>query len=128
MKRMVVLLSLVGLLLGSGVMSQKWLHGYTGSLKSQMEELSQAVQQGENVKYEIRAIRADWTRYQQWLGAVAHEDKLDQLEVHIKRAEMLAGFPDSDVYRRELVLELLEVGDAAEELWEKERLSLQNIL
>ena len=62
MKRMVVLLSLVGLLLGSGVMSQKWLHGYTGSLKSQMEELSQAVQQGENVKYEIRAIRADWTR------------------------------------------------------------------
>lgn len=128
MKRMVVLLSLVGLLLGSGVMSQKWLHGYTGSLKSQMEELSQAVQQGENVKYEIRAIRADWTRYQQWLGAKAHEDKLDQLEVHIKRAEMLAGFPDSDVYRRELVLELLEVGDAAEELWEKERLSLQNIL
>ena len=116
------------LLLGSGVMSQKWLHGYTGSLKSQMEELSQAVQQGENVKYEIRAIRADWTRYQQWLGAEAHEDKLDQLEVHIKRAEMLAGFPDSDVYRRELVLELLEVGDAAEELWEKERLSLQNIL
>ena len=128
MKRMVVLLSLVGLLLGSGVMSQKWLHGYTGSLKSQMEELSQAVQHGENVKYEIRAIRADWTRYQQWLGAEAHEDKLDQLEVHIKRAEMLAGFPDSDVYRRELVLELLEVGDAAEELWEKERLSLQNIL
>ena len=128
MKRMVVLLSLVGLLLGSGVMSQKWLHGYTGSLKSQMEELSQAVQQGENVKYEIRAIRADWIRYQQWLGAEAHEDKLDQLEVHIKRAEMLAGFPDSDVYRRELVLELLEVGDAAEELWEKERLSLQNIL
>ena len=128
MKRMVVLLSLVGLLLGSGVMSQKWLHGYTGSLKSQMEELSQAVQQGENVKYEIRAIRADWTRYQQWLGTEAHEDKLDQLEVHIKRAEMLAGFPDSDVYRRELVLELLEVGDAAEELWEKERLSLQNIL
>ena len=128
MKRMVVLLSLVGLLLGSGVMSQKWLHGYTGSLKSQMEELSQAVQQGENVKYEIRAIRADWTRYQQWLGAEVHEDKLDQLEVHIKRAEMLAGFPDSDVYRRELVLELLEVGDAAEELWEKERLSLQNIL
>ena len=128
MKRMVVLLSLVGLLLGSGVMSQKWLHGYTGSLKSQMEELSQAVQQGENVKYEIRAILADWTRYQQWLGAEAHEDKLDQLEVHIKRAEMLAGFPDSDVYRRELVLELLEVGDAAEELWEKERLSLQNIL
>ena len=128
MKRMVVLLSLVGLLLGSGVMSQKWLHGYTGSLKSQMEELSQAVQQGENVKYEIRAIRADWTRYQQWLGAEAHEDKLDQLEVHIKRAEMLAGFPDSDVYRRELVLELVEVGDAAEELWEKERLSLQNIL
>lgn len=27
MKRMVVLLSLVGLLLESGVMSQKWLHG-----------------------------------------------------------------------------------------------------
>ena len=127
MKRMVILLSLVGLLLGSGAVSQNWLHGYTGGLKAQMEELSEAVQQGENIKYEIRAIRADWTRYQQWLGAEAHENKLDQLEAHIKRAEMLAGFPDSDVYRRELVLELLEVGDAAEELWEKERLSLQNI-
>ena len=128
MKRMVVLMSLVGLLLGCGAVSQQWLHRYTGGLKAQMEELSKAAQGGENVKYEIRAIRADWTRYQQWLGATTHEDKLDQLEVHIKRAEMLAGFPDSDVYRRELVLELLEVGDAAEELWEKERLSLQNIL
>ena len=125
---MVVLLSLVGLLLGSGVFSQNYLHRYTGELKDQTEELSRAVEAGENVKYEIRAIRSDWEAYQKWLGAEAHEDRLDQLEAHIKRAEMLAGFPNSDVYRRELVLELLEIGDAAEELWQKEKLSLQNIL
>lgn len=128
MKRMVVLLSLVGLLLGSGFFSQNYLHRYTGELKDQTEELSRAVEAGENIKYEIRAIHSDWGAYQKWLGAEAHEDRLDQLEAHIKRAEMLAGFPNSDVYRRELVLELLEIGDAAEELWQKEKLSLQNIL
>lgn len=128
MKRMVVLLSLVGLLLGSGVFSQNYLRRYTGELKDQTEELSRAVEAGENIKYEIRAIHSDWGAYQKWLGAEAHEDRLDQLEAHIKRAEMLAGFPNSDVYRRELVLELLEIGDAAEELWQKEKLSLQNIL
>ena len=128
MKRMVVLLSLVGLLLGSGVFFQNYLHRYTGELKDQTEELSRAVEAGENVKYEIRAIHSDWEAYQKWLGAEAHEDRLDQLEAHIKRAEMLAGFPNSDVYRRELVLELLEIGDAAEELWQKEKMSLQNIL
>lgn len=128
MKRMVVLLSLVGLLLGSGVFSQNYLHRYTGELKDQTEELSRAVEAGENIKYEIRAIHSDWGAYQKWLGAEAHEDRLDQLEAHIKRAEMLAGFPNSDVYRRELVLELLEIGDAAEELWQKEKMSLQNIL
>ena len=128
MKRMVVLLSLVGLLLGSGVFSQNYLHRYTGELKDQTEELSRAVEAGENIKYEIRAIHSDWGAYQKWLGAEAHEDRLDQLEAHIERAEMLAGFPNSDVYRRELVLELLEIGDAAEELWQKEKMSLQNIL
>ena len=127
MKRMVVLLSLVGLLLGCGAVSEGWLRRYTDGLQAQMAELSRAAAAGENVGHEVRAVLSEWTACQKWLGAEVHEDRLDQLESHIKRAEMLSDFPDSENCRRELVLELLEVGDAAGELWEKERLSFQNI-
>ena len=127
MKRMVVLLSLVGLLLGCGAVTEGWLRRYTDGLQSQMEALSRAAAAGEDVGCEVRAVLSDWEACQKWLGAAVHEDRLDQLESHVKRAEMLSGFPGSASCRRELVLELLEVGDAAGELWEKERLSLQNI-
>ncbi len=125
---MVILLSLVGVILASGAATQKWLYSYTTGFSAQMESLSISAQNGEKVLHEIQAVHADWERYQKWLGAAIHEENLNDLESHIKRAEMLAGFPENEVYRRDLVLELLEAADAAEELWQKEKLSLQNIL
>ena len=113
MKRMVILLSMVGAILAGGFAVQHWL--------------SDSAERGENVLTEVRAVHADWECFQRRLGAVIHEENLNDLESHIKRSEMLAEFPHNEVYRRDLVLELLEAADAAEELYQKECLSLQNI-
>ena len=56
------------------------------------------------------------------------ENNLDSLESHLKNAEVLAGYPEDETYLHQLRLELLNAADAAEELWEKEKVSLQNIL
>ena len=127
MKRMVILLSMVGAILAGGLAVQHWLSDYTLQLSQQMESLSDSAERGENVLTEVRAVHADWECFQRRLGAVIHEETLNDLESHIKRSEMLAEFPHNEVYRRDLVLELLEAADAAGELYQKECLSLQNI-
>ncbi len=128
MKRMVILLSLVGVILGSGVASQVWLHNYTLELKQQMEQLSYSAGLGEEVQTELRAIYSDWEAYQKRLGATIREENLNEVEKHMKRAELLTRMTDQQEIRQELVMELMEAADAAEELWQKEKISLQNIL
>lgn len=128
MKRMVVLLSLVGVIFASGAASQIWLHQYTRGLKEQMEQLSHAAVQGEQVQAEIRAIYADWEEYQRMLGMAVREEHLDEVEKHMKRAEFMTRLPAEQQNREELAMELLEAADAADELWQKEKISIQNIL
>ncbi len=125
---MVVLLSLVGVILGSGAASQVWLHRYTQELKEQMEQLSYSAGLGEEVQTELRAISSDWEEYQKGLGAIIREESLNEVEKHIKKAELLTQMTDQQEIRQELVMELREAADAAEELWQKEKVSLQNIL
>ncbi len=128
MKRLVILLSLVGVILSGGAASQIWLCQYTRDLKEQMEQLSYSAVQGERVDTELRAIYADWQEYQRMLGMAIREEHLDEVEKHIKRAEFLTQLPKHQQYRDELAVELLEAADAAERLWEKEKISIQNIL
>lgn len=128
MKRMVILLSLVGVILASGAASQIWLHQYTRNLKKQMEQLSFSAVQGEQVQTELRAIYADWEEYQRMLGMTIREEHLDEVEKHMKRAEFIIRLPEEQQNREELAMELLEAADAAEELWQKEKISIQNIL
>ena len=128
MKRMVILLSLVGVILASGAASQIWLHQYTRNLKEQMEQLSFSAVQGEQVQIELRAIYADWEEYQRMLGMTIREEHLDEVEKHMKRAEFITRLPEEQQNREELAMELLEAADAAEELWQKEKISIQNIL
>ena len=128
MKRMVILLSLVGVILSSGAASQVWLHQYTRDLKEQMEQLSFSAVQGEKVQTELRAIYADWEEYQRMLGIAIREEHLDEVEKHMKRAEFLTRLAEEQQNKEELAMELMEAADAAEELWQKEKISIQNIL
>lgn len=125
---MVILLSLVGVILSSGAASQVWLHQYTRDLKEQMEQLSFSAVQGEKVQTELRAIYADWEEYQRMLGIAIREEHLDEVGKHMKRAEFLTRLPEEQQNKEELAMELMEAADAAEELWQKEKISIQNIL
>jgi hypothetical protein len=68
MKRMVVMLSIVGALLTCGAVSQVWLKNYTEQMSDQLELLSDAVGSGEEIRYEIGAILNEWEQYQKRLG------------------------------------------------------------
>jgi hypothetical protein len=128
MKRMVVMLSIVGALLTCGVVSQVWLKNYTEQMSDQLELLSDAVGSGEEIRYEIGAILNEWEQYQKRLGLWTSENYLDPLESHLKNAELLSRYAEDDTYRHQLRLELMSAADAAEELWQKEKISVQNIL
>ena len=128
MKRMVIMLSIVGTIFACGTVSQVWLQGYTKNVSEQLTQLSEDVGSGNGVQHEISALLAEWHQYQKWLGVWMMENNLDPLESHLKNAEVLAGYPEDETYRHQLRLELLNAADAAEELWEKEKVSLQNIL
>ena len=128
MKRMVIMLSIVGTIFACGTVSQVWLQGYTKNVSEQLTQLSEDVGSGNGVQQEISALLAEWHQYQKWLGVWTMENNLDPLESHLKHAEVLAGYPEDETYRHQLRLELLNAADAAEELWEKEKVSLQNIL
>ena len=128
MKRMVIMLSIVGTIFACGTVSQVWLQGYTKNVSVQLTQLSEDVGSGNGVQHEISALLAEWHQYQKWLGVWTMENNLDPLESHLKNAEVLAGYPEDETYRHQLRLELLNAADAAEELWEKEKVSLQNIL
>lgn len=128
MKRMVIMLSIVGTIFACGTVSQVWLQGYTKNVSEQLTQLSEDVGSGNGVQHEISALLAEWHQYQKWLGVWTMENNLDPLESHLKNAEVLAGYPKDETYRHQLRLELLNAADAAEELWEKEKVSLQNIL
>lgn len=128
MKRMVIMLSIVGTIFACGTVSQVWLQGYTKNVFEQLTQLSEDVGSGNGVQHEISALLAEWHQYQKWLGVWTMENNLDPLESHLKNAEVLAGYPEDETYRHQLRLELLNAADAAEELWEKEKVSLQNIL
>ncbi len=128
MKRMVIILSIVGTILACGTMSQVWLQGYTEDMSTQLNLLSEAVGNGDEVRHEISAILAEWQQCQKKLGVWTTENYLDQLESHLKNAEMLSKYPEDETYRHQLRLELQNAADAAEELWQKEKISLQNIL
>ena len=128
MKRMVIMLSIVGTIFACGTVSQVWLQGYTKNVSVQLTQLSEDVGSRNGVQHEISALLAEWHQYQKWLGVWTMENNLDPLESHLKNAEVLAGYPEDETYRHQLRLELLNAADAAEELWEKEKVSLQNIL
>lgn len=128
MKRMVIMLSIVGTILACGAASQVWLHDYTEDMSTQLNLLSEAVGNGDQVQHEISAILADWDQCQKKLSVWMSENNLDQVETHLKSAEMLSHYPDDETYRHQLRLELLNAADAAEELWQKEKVSIQNIL
>ena len=93
-----------------------------------MEQLSFSAVQGEKVQTELRAIYADWEEYQRMLGIAIREEHLDEVEKHMKRAEFLTRLPEEQQNKEELAMELMEAADAAEELWQKEKISIQNIL
>lgn len=128
MKRMVIMLSIVGTILACGTVSQVWLHRYTDDMSTQLSLLSEAVGNGDQVQHEISAILSEWEQCQKRLGIWTSENTLDQLESHLKNAEMLSHYPYDETYRHQLRLELLNAADAAEELWQKEKVSIQNIL
>lgn len=128
MKRMVIMLSIVGTILACGAVTQVWLHQYTEDMSVQLELLSEAVGKGDPVRHEIGAILSEWDQCQKHMGIWASENVLDQVESHLKNAEMLSHYPDDETYRHQLRLELLNAADAAEELWQKEKISIQNIL
>ena len=128
MKRMVIMLSIVGTIFACGTVSQVWLQGYTKNVSEQLTQLSEDVGSGNGVQHEISALLAEWHQYQKWLGVWTMENNLDPLESHLKNAEALAQYPKDETYLHQLRLELLSAADAAEELWEKEKVSLQNIL
>lgn len=128
MKRMVIILSIVGTIFACGTVSQVWLHDYTKNVSAQLSRLSEEVGSGNELQYEISALLTEWHQYQKWLGVWTMENNLDPLESHLKNAEALAKYPEDETYLHQLRLELLGAADAAEELWEKEKVSLQNIL
>ena len=128
MKRMVIMLSIVGTIFACGTVSQVWLQGYTKNVSEQLTQLSGEVGSGNELQHEISALLAEWHQYQKWLGVWTMENNLDSLESHLKNAETLAKYPEDETYRHQLRLELLSAADAAEELWEKEKISLRNIL
>ena len=127
MKRMAVLLTILGSLLAAGAVSENWLHDYTRNLSAQLTELSGSAESGKMIRSEISALLSEWQEAQARYGMWTTENHLDPLETHLKNAEMYASLPPDEEHLKQLRVELLSAADAAEELWEKERVSLQNI-
>lgn len=124
MKRLTVIVTIltaIVLLEGWGAF---WLRDYSERLSGSLTALSGQVDGApDRVLRELTGIREEWTERRKILSIYIHESPMDNFERDLTQALLRLENGDG-----EAALWMKMAADAATEIWERERPTIQNIL
>lgn len=90
MKRLPVILSLLGLILVIGIFSLVWLNHYTNQLAGELAEVAQTAEVApENALERLEMLQDNWHKTEHKIGLFVHEEPLRHISEQIEECVVL---------------------------------------
>ncbi|MDD6031994.1 MAG: DUF4363 family protein [Oscillospiraceae bacterium] len=123
MKRLAVSIAIISAIVILESWGLFWVRDYTADLSSQLTALSQQLDHPEEVLEQLDRIEEQWHENRKLMSLFIHEKVMDDFEENAAEARLRlqTGEPEA-------ALRLQMAAEAAKEIWEREKPSLQNVL
>jgi len=119
MKRLSLILTILGFVIAAELAGLTWVKDYTNDLSAELTALSRQ----EDILPRLEEIRGEWDSRRRIMSIFLHERTLDHFEESLTDAALRIRTDETDA-----AFWLQTAADAAKGIWESERPDLQNIL
>lgn len=122
MKRLTISIGILAIVVALEIWGLFWVRDYSAELSDRLTKMSAQVGE-QDLLPQLNEMEEDWQQHRRVMSLFIHEKLMDDFESNLTEARyrLLTDQPEADLWLR-------MAADAAAEIWEMERPTLQNIL